>query len=124
MPAEVRGLICVCCGAGESCCRLAGVQGVPLPAGCRGWCCLLLKVSLSIYVVPGGPVVAALHARSVETPVPLLVTATVAKTLPCLWPLPWAAQGPHRCGGGLDPGFEDFCRQHSRLCGCLAASSG
>ena len=38
--------------------------------------------------------VAALHARSVESPLPLLVAVTVAKASPCLWPLTWAAPGP------------------------------
>ena len=68
--------------------------------------------------------VAALHARSVESPLPLLVAAMVAKALPCLWLLLRAALGPHGGRGGLDPGSVDSRRQHSTLCGRLAASSG
>jgi len=49
-------------------------------------------------------VVAALHARSVESPLPLLVTATVAKASLCLWSLPRAAPGPHGGRGRLNPG--------------------
>ena len=62
--------------------------------------------------------VAALHARSVESPLPLLVAATVAKASPCLWPLPPAALGPHGGRGGLDPGSGMFA---GSILGCAAA---
>ena len=63
-------------------------------------------------------------ARSMESPLPLLVAVTVAKALPCLWPLLLAAPGPHGGRGGLDPGSGDVCLQHSWLWSPLAASSG
>jgi len=63
-------------------------------------------------------VVAALHARSVESPLPLLVAATVAKASPCLWPLPRAAPGPDGGRGGLDPGSGTFA---GSILGCAAA---
>ena len=65
--------------------------------------------------------VAALHARSVESPLPLLVAATVAKASPCLWPLPRAAPGPHGAGAGstLVPGRSPAAFSAVRPLGCL-----
>ena len=65
--------------------------------------------------------VAALHARSVESPLPLLVAATVAKASPCLWPLPRAARGPTGSGAGstLVPGRSPAAFSAVRPLGCL-----
>ena len=62
--------------------------------------------------------VAALHARSVESPLPLLVAATVAKASPCLWPLPGPPRGPTGAGAGSTLVPETFA---SSILGCEVA---